>query len=441
MLYQFKVSGKHFQKLQQHLFPGDGKEAVAVALCGRYEKNGISILLTHRIELIPHVECDRYEDYIHWSTERIIPLIESAEKYNMAIMKIHSHPGGYSKFSKLDDDSDLEFFQSVFGWCNYDGVHGSAVLLPNGEIFGRVIHIWNNLSRKPTDEFSLRTIQTFGEGTYAKLKEMKIGIVGCSGTGSPTIEQLVRLGIGSLVIIDPDKVEKKNLNRILNTTMNDAIAGHSKVETISAAIIKIGLGTKVIAFNSNLYDCKEALLELVNCDAIFGCVDSVDGRHLLSQLANFYLIPYFDIGVRLDADGEGGIENIIASVHYIQPGCSTLLSRGLYTQKRLFDDGLLRQDPIEFAKREKMGYVHNANVDRPAVISINMQISSMSVIELLNRLHPFKEDAPKNYAKVMMDYCGSCIENASEESFEQDSFSEKWAGRGDCNPFLRMSEL
>ena len=80
-------------------------------------------------------------------------------------------------------------------------------------------------------------------------------------------------------------------------------------------------------------------------------------------------------------------------------------------------------------------------MDRPAVISINMQISSMGVIELLNRLHPFKEDAPNSYAKIMMDYCGSCIENASEESFNSDLYSEKWAGRGDYKPFLRMPEL
>ena len=72
MQYQLRVSGKHFQKLQQHLFPGDGKEAVAVALCGRYEKNGLSVLLTHKIELVPHNECKRFEDYIQWKTEKII---------------------------------------------------------------------------------------------------------------------------------------------------------------------------------------------------------------------------------------------------------------------------------------------------------------------------------------------------------------------------------
>jgi hypothetical protein len=460
MQYQLKLSGKHYNQLQQHLFPGDGKEAVAVALCGRYESDGLSILLTHNIELIPHNECKRDEDYIRWKTDRIIPLLEKAEKYNMAILKIHSHPGGYSCFSEIDDNSDTEFFKSVYGWCDYDGVHGSAIMLPDGEIFGRVfkpdlssfsfqkiavagdcIKLWNKRALNVSDDFSLRTIQAFGDGTYAKLKGMKVCVIGCSGTGSPVIEQLVRLGVGCIVLIDPDRVEKKNINRILNTNINDAEEKLYKVDVLASAIRKIGIETKVIVYKQNLYNSQEAIHELITCDVLFGCMDSVDGRHLASQISNFYLIPYFDLGVRLDADGKGGIQGIIASVHYIQPGCSSLLSRGLYTSQRLFDDSLLRQDPEEFKKREKEGYVHNANVDRPAVISINMLISSLAINELLNRLHPFKDEFPSNYAKVMIDYCGGCIENVAEEDFVKDSLSEMWAGRGDCKPFLRMPEL
>ena len=47
---------------------------------------------------------------------------------------------------------------------------------------------------------------------------MSIAVVGCSGTGSPVIEQLARLGVGRLVLVDPDRVEEKNLNRIVNAT-------------------------------------------------------------------------------------------------------------------------------------------------------------------------------------------------------------------------------
>lgn len=459
MHYQLRIAGKHYKSLQQHLFPGDGKEAVAVALCGRYERDGISILLTHQIELIPHDECERDPNFVRWRTERIIPFLEKAEKDNLAILKIHSHPGGYMQFSDTDDQSDSELFTSVFGWCEHDGVHGSAVMVPNGQIFGRVftpsmgtfafdkisvagdsIKIFGN-SCVEDDDFSVRTRQAFGDATYSLLKRMKVGVVGCSGTGSPTIEQLVRLGVGTIVIIDPDTVEKKNLNRILNTTMEDATTSKLKAEVLADAINKMGLGTKVIAYNSNIYESRNALEDLIGCDVIIGCVDSVDGRHLVSQLTNFYLVPYFDLGVRLDADGHGGIKGITASIHYIQPGCSSLFSRKLYTQKRLYDENLKRQSPADFEVQEKQGYVHNANVDRPAVISINMQISSMAVNEFLNRLHLFKDEDPENYAKVTMDYTGGCIINETEKNFEQDVISQKWVGRGDCKPFLRLMEL
>lgn len=459
MHYQLRIAGKHYKGLQQHLFPGDGKEAVAVALCGRYERDGISILLTHQIELIPHDECERDPNFVHWRTERIIPFLERAEKDNLAILKIHSHPGGYMQFSDTDNQSDCELFKSIFGWCEHDGVHGSAVMIPDGQIFGRVftpsmetfafdkisvagdsIKIFDN-SGVEEDDFSVRTRQAFGDATYSLLKRMKVGVVGCSGTGSPTIEQLVRLGVGTIVIIDPDTVEKKNLNRILNSTMEDATTSKLKVEVLADAIHKMGLGTKVIAYNSNIYESRDALEDLIRCDVIIGSVDSVDGRHLVSQLTNFYLVPYFDLGVRLDADGHGGIKGITASIHYIQPGCSSLFSRKLYTQKRLYDENLKRQSPADFEVQEKQGYVHNANVDRPAVISINMQISSMAVNEFLNRLHLFKDEEPENYAKVTMDYTGGCIINEAEKNFEQDVISQKWAGRGDCKPFLRLIEL
>lgn len=459
MHYQLRIAGRHYNSLQQHLFPGDGKEAVAVAICGRYEKDGISILLTHKIELIPHNECDRDANFVNWKTERIIPFLELAEKENMAILKIHSHPGGYMKFSDIDDVSDNELFKSVFGWCDHDGVHASAVMVPEGKIFGRVFT--PDLKTYPIekisiagdyikifedqqifeDDFSIRTRQAFGDATYQTLKQMKVGVIGCSGTGSPTIEQLVRLGVGTIVIIDPDTVEMKNLNRILNTTYEDAERSKFKTDVIGSTISKIGLGTKVIKFNSNLYDCRESLEELISCDTIFGCVDSVDGRHLISQLTNFYLIPYFDLGVQLNADGKGGINSIVASIHYIQPGCSTLFSRKLYTPERLYNDNLLRQNAKDFEELEKQGYVHNANVDRPAVISINMQISSIGINEFLNRLHNFKDEAAENYAKITMDFCGGCLINESEKEFEQDVISEKWAGRGDCRPFLRLIEL
>ena len=454
-----RIQGRHYNMLKNHLFPGDGKEAVAVLLCGRHETDEASILLSHQIVLIPHEECERDENFVKWKTERVISFLEEVEKRNFAIVKIHSHPTGYPKFSEVDDESDAAFFPAAFSWSETENVHGSTVMLPGGKIFGRVYHrnnssepidrvsvagneilTWDNSDNASTsDAFAKRTIQAFGEGTYAKLKKLKVAVIGCSGTGSPTIEQLVRLGVGTIVLVDPDLIEDKNLNRIINAKQKDV--GKSKVSVLAEAIEEIGLKTKIIQIDKNLFDANEALFELISCDIICGCVDSVDGRHLASQLSNFYVIPYFDLGVRLIADGKGGINTIVGSVHYLQPGMSSLLSRGLYTFQRLGAESLRRTDPEAYKEQVKQKYIEGVDVDRPAVISINMLISSIAIMELLNRLHVFKDDEAQSYARIMIDYCGSCIDNSSETSFIVDENAVKWAGRGDCKPFLRMPEL
>jgi len=466
MKYELRIAGKFYTQLKKHLFPADGKEAVAIILCGRHNTSELSILLTHQVILIPYEECERAHDSIKWKTNRLIPFLEQVEKRNFAILKIHSHPGGYDQFSVIDDVSDREFFTTVFNWSETEQIHGSVVMLPNGSVFGRAVGkdlqmeafnkisiageqilIWkygvNNSVDFSDDSFSLRNQQMLGEKTFSILKQLQIGIVGCSGTGSPTIEQLYRLGVGELYLVDPDKVEKKNLNRIVQATMEDAIMGKYKVRVLYDAIIRTGLGTEVRYIPVNLFESKEALTNLIDCDIIFGCVDGAEGRHLLSQLTNFYLIPYFDMGVQLNADGKGGIESISGTGHYIQPGLSTLFSRNLYTQERLEAEGLLRQNPEEYAKRVKAGYIHNAIVDRPAVLPINMLISSMTIIDFLNRLHThsFKEDGQYPYARMLMDYTSNCIENKSESQFVIDGMASKFTGRGDCKPFLRMTEL
>lgn len=458
MQYLFRISGRHHTQLLYHLFPGDGKEAVAVLLCGRHETDQQSMLLSHTVVLIPHDECERHQEYVRWKTDRIVALLEEVEKRNLAILKIHSHPGGYPKFSNVDDASDAELFPSVFSWSETSSVHGSAVMLPDGRIFGRVftkemktfpfdtvsvagdnILIWKQTDNEIIDDFALRTVQTFGEGTYRRLRRLKIGVIGCSGTGSPTIEQLMRLGVGHLVLVDPDSIEAKNLNRIINSRKTDV--GTKKTTVLEKSIKDTDLGTRVTVYGENLYDSKEAIYDLITCDIIVGCVDSVDGRHLASQITNFYLVSYFDIGVRLVADKKGGIESIVASVNYVQPGRSTLLSRNLYDIEMLREEATLRSNPDEYKELLKRKYFRGVNVDRPAVISINMMISAMAVNELLNRIHPFKDDSANKYARVMIDYCGSCIDNSSESDFDQDSNADKWAGRGDCVPFLRMPDL
>ena len=458
MQYRLRISGKHHTRLECHLFPGDGKEAVAVALCGHHTNGESNYLLVHDIYCIPYHECERSLDYVSWKTESIIPILEKGAKKKLSFIKIHSHPTGYNQFSSIDDKSDKMLFPSVYGWIDGDQTHGSVVMLPGGKLFGRIvaenasfypiekvsvagerIRIWDTNPVDVDTALSKRNIQAFGMGTTKLLKGMKIGVVGASGTGSPTIEQLARLGAGELVIIDPKLVEKRNLNRILNTNSKHVEERKLKVDVIAKSIESIGFGTNVHVFKENLYDSREAILALISCDIIFGCVDSIDGRHLLNQLSTFYLVPLIDMGVKLEADDHGGIRQINGAIHYIQPGGSSLMSRGVYTMKGLEAAGLMRQDPGEYKRRSQEKYIVNLPVESPAVISVNMQTSSYAVNEFLDRIHSFKGTEPKERAIIWLSISEDLV--FTEDDGEPDAYLIKKVGRGDVKPFLEMPEL
>lgn len=461
MELQLKISGEHYEQLKGHLLK-DEKEAVAIALCGRHIDREYQSLLVHEILPIPHEECMLREiDFIQWSTKRIEPFLRRINRSDLAILKVHSHPTGYRNFSITDDSSDLDLFSSVFGWAISENAHASAIMLPGGEIFGRfvfadmqfkpiskisiigdqVIQFKNTKKGWSSPDFALRTIQAFGDYTCQTVKSLKIAVIGCSGTGSPVIEQLVRLGVGELLLIDPDFIEFKNLNRIINSRYEDAKGKRPKVEVIADAISGIGLGTTVKYFQNNLFDEIDVLKAIVKCDVVFGCMDSIDGRFLLSQLCAFYLLPYFDLGVKLEANGIGGINQIVATAHYIQPGKSSLITRGMFDMEDVRAASQYRKCPEEFLELKKNAYIKNVNVNSPAVISINMMVAAHSINDFLNRIHPFKVETPDKYASSTIDITEGYILNTREDDYLVDSYLKKKTGRGDVIPFVELPEL
>jgi len=453
-----RLSQTDHAALRAHLLPGDGLEAVAVALCGRRSDDTRHVLTLRKVVMIPYEECKvRTPDRVTWSTRCLVPLLDEAAKRELAILKVHSHPGGYPQFSSTDDRADEDLFSSIFNWTDSALPHASAVMLPDGRMFGRAaladgtltpldsimvpgddIRIWSQESEQTIDGFARRHAQLFGAGTTLRLRRMSAAVIGCSGTGSPLIEQLARLGFGRLVLIDPDHVEEKNLNRILNATREDADAKRPKVEVMKRAIDAMGFGTIVKAMPVDLAN-PDAVRAVASCDVVFGCMDGVEGRHLLNRLASYYLLPYFDLGVRLDADGQGSIDQACAAVHYLTPEGATLMDRGVYTMDALKSAGLRRTDPDAYREQLKVGYIHGVAEDRPAVISINMQTASTAVNEFLARLHPFRLDDNADSAAVRISFIQPAMYRqaapVASGMFARD------IGKGDVVPLLSMPEL
>lgn len=449
--------------LKEHLFLGDGFEAVALLLCGRARgaRNAeVQRLVVHRVVVIPHVECSvRTPLRVTWPTHPyLFDLLTEAANKGMAIVKIHSHPTGYEAFSANDDDSDLELFERVFSFLDTSEPHGSAIMLPDGRVFGRWfndhlittsfahvgkigddIEIWPP-ARLSTGEHAghQRTLQVFGEATFAMMRRLRIAVVGCSGTGSIVIEQLARLGVGHMILVDPDLIEHKNLNRILNSTAEDAALRRPKVEVMARAIGNMGLGTTVDIHHANLITAS-VVRAVSTADILFGCMDGVEGRNALNRISVAYAQPYFDVGVRLDADGNGGIEDIWGTVHYVQPSGSSLMERGVYTREDLDAESLKRTDPEEYRRRRTVGYIRGVPENRPAVVSTNALYASFAVNEFLARLHPFRWSPNGSFAERRYSLTRDWLVN------EPDAGSSprlgKLVGRGDMRPLLDMPEL
>ena len=450
------TSSQHAELLQ-HLFPDDGCEAVALILCGRRAGRPCHRLVARKVVPVPYGTCSvRLPTRVTWSTSLLPPLLEESARLGLAVIKIHGHRQ-LSGFSETDDVSDKALFPSVYAWTN-NGPHGSAILFADGRMIGRTVDdsgrfnpfssinvvgddlsFWHaHADHNAVPESGRRVAQTFGARTYELLRQLRVAVIGCSGTGSPVVEQLARNSVGMLVLVDPDRVEDKNLNRILNATKADACNRRLKVDVLARAVSKMGLGTVVDTYPTSLFDAR-AVRAVASCDVVFGCMDSIDGRHLLNKLATFYLLPYFDIGVKIEADGAGGVDQVCGTVHYLQPGGSSLLSRHVYTMEQVRAAGIYRTDPTAYRSQLDQGYIRGVPEDRPAVIQLNSLVASIAINELLARLHPYRLDPNGKYAVHRISLSHGIYEHDSDG--QPCSLLARHIGRGDVEPLLEWVEL
>ena len=105
-----------------------------------------------------------------------------------------------------------------------------------------------------------------------KLQKSRVGIAGAGGLGSNVAVSLARAGIGNIVIVDFDNVEKSNLTR--QYYFRDQI-GMIKVEALKETIFRIDESVKVDVFN---YKLKKNNMDepFHNVDVIVEALDSAD---------------------------------------------------------------------------------------------------------------------------------------------------------------------
>jgi hypothetical protein len=327
-----------FQRLHGHLFPGDGLEAAALLLCVRVTGRRRKLLACDLIA-VPYEACvRRTENFLSWPGSYVEKAIERAEAAGLSILAVHSHPGGLFAFSDLDAASDELLLPALFH--GMDAVAGSAIMLPDGAKRGRLYGA-DKITR-PIDLISMigddlrfwwqqdvragtspKRPVAFTSGMTEWLGRLSVCIIGLSGTGSVVAEQLARLGFGEIIVIDFDRIELRNLNRILNATIADAKAGRLKVEMFASAVRHYRAGCDVQCVPSSIAT-SDAVLAACEADILFSCVDTAEGRHIADRLAAYCAMPLIDLGVSIPTRRGWGDEREIAEVcgriDYVFPG-------------------------------------------------------------------------------------------------------------------------
>ena len=235
-------------------------------------------------------------------------------------------------------------------------------------------------------EYFDRQARAFTSALQPILKRLHVGIVGVGGTGSAVCEQLIRLGIGKLTIIDCGLFEKSNVNRVYGSTVFDE--NLPKVNIITRLAATVGLGTQVKCVKGHLsfYSITQQLLD---CDIIFGCTDDEWGRSILNRLALRYYLPVFDTGVSIDTE-DNKILGIQGRVTTLLPGAACLMCRKRISADRIRAEAITATNPEEAIRLKKEGYLVKIDDPAPSVISFTTPIASTAISEFLHRLTGFQ---------------------------------------------------
>ncbi|MDE2466947.1 MAG: ThiF family adenylyltransferase [Alphaproteobacteria bacterium] len=457
MRVSLRLTDDQHQALKAQLHPGDGREAAAWLLCGRRCDSERSILCGRQVFPIAHEASVRTTHSITWRMDSLSPVLDAAQALAApAIVHIHSHPKGAAAFSTVDDECDRVLHVDLAKIYEDGEPSASLIMLPDGGLIGRgyrkgkfapldgAFVIGHLIRRFPTADGNATAAneddrnQVFGGGTTSLLSKLRVAVVGCSGTGSVIAELLARLGVGELILIDPDVVEDKNLNRIINSMQAHATMATPKVDALSVSITRNldRNAPRVIPLRGTL---AEAWRFTATADAVFGCTDSSEARMHLDRLCHQYVMPYIDVGVDLRADKLGGVSYAGMAVHYLRPGGDSLLARHGYRMETVEAESLRRTDPELYTERVRIGYIEGVDEDRPAVISINTQAASMAVNELLARLHGYRSGRPADHSSRYV----NLIEEfqTSEPSGQPCPVMSPLCGLGDTNPPLGLVGL
>ena len=329
---------------------------------------------------------DRTDISAQLKPEVIACAAQRARKSGESIIFAHSHPFPLNEFSATDNAGEKalrEFLTSRIPGV----IHAALLVTPEATIARvlgsgdplQVIGVGANIQwcgKSEASKFSQeydRQVRAFGAQGQEQLRKITVGIVGLGGTGSIVVEQLAHLGVQKFLLIDPDVVERTNLNRLVGASESDV--KRPKVEVAARLAQRINARVEVRTIHDSVLLASVAE-EIADTDFVFCCTDSHGSRAVLNQAAYQYLVPSIDMGVAIVTQ-KGQITHIAGRSQMLAPGLGCLMCGDLLNPEAI------RVDLLTDFERAADPYIVGAHEPAPAVISVNATISSISVTMFL----------------------------------------------------------
>jgi len=167
-------------------------------------------------------------------------------------------------------------------------------------------------------------IGEIGEEGQKKLKRSRVALAGGGGLGSPIALYLAAAGIGTIRVIDHDRVALSNLNRQILHGEEDV--GKRKVDSASSKLKKLNSAVTIEAVAETITESNVSGL-VQGCDVIVDAMDNMPTRYLLNRCAVERKTPFFHGAVY-------GFEGRAMTILPGETACLRCLYRGPVPQEK-----------------------------------------------------------------------------------------------------------
>ena len=127
-----------------------------------------------------------------------------------------------------------------------------------------------------TSERDIRTAMLIGKDSVNRLHRAHVAVFGLGGVGGHAVEALARAGVGSLTLIDGDRISESNLNRQLFATVSTI--GMKKTDAAAARIHEISPDCALTLNDSFVLPENIGQFDFSAYDYVIDAIDTVSAK-------------------------------------------------------------------------------------------------------------------------------------------------------------------